>query len=209
MIALVTGSEGFIAKHLIRALEERGDKVFGLDRKKGWLDINNCLLPEADIVYHLAAQTDAYNLNMWQNIEDNINATTRVCYYYKDKVIHASSSMVNYPFNPYAITKAAAESIALFYGAKVVRFCNIYGEGGHSVIDKFEKADELTIYGDGKQMRTYEHVSNAVEMMLAPTDQKIRLLHGRDLSVLDIAQFYHKNIKYEPARPGDLQWACQ
>jgi nucleoside-diphosphate-sugar epimerase len=69
---------------------------------------------------------------------------------------------VNYPLTPYAISKRAAEDYALFYGAAVVRFCNLYGAGGHGAIDRFRDGDRIEIRGSGEQLRTYAPVEDAV-----------------------------------------------
>jgi len=67
---LITGSAGFIGRHLAAALTERGDKVEGLDIagktvSKSWHDVRNfesvynrVKVYKPDIVYHLAAQTE-------------------------------------------------------------------------------------------------------------------------------------------------------
>jgi nucleoside-diphosphate-sugar epimerase len=55
---LVTGSKGFIGKHLCKVLNELGHHVIEADRKLGF-DLSNFddvqLLPDVDIVVHLAA----------------------------------------------------------------------------------------------------------------------------------------------------------
>jgi nucleoside-diphosphate-sugar epimerase len=56
--ALVTGHLGFVGQHLVRRLEQRRVEVIGIDLKDG-ADVNDCDLPVADRVFHLAAQTDA------------------------------------------------------------------------------------------------------------------------------------------------------
>ncbi|NNN00955.1 MAG: NAD-dependent epimerase/dehydratase family protein [Acidimicrobiaceae bacterium] len=62
MRALVTGSEGFVARHLIRHLELSGDQVTGVDREQ--VDVTDLAqLRDAvrdvgpDVIYHLAALT--------------------------------------------------------------------------------------------------------------------------------------------------------
>jgi UDP-glucose 4-epimerase len=55
---LVTGSDGFIGKHLVSALVSRGHTVFEADKKQGTdLSIKETVdaLPDVDIVVHLAA----------------------------------------------------------------------------------------------------------------------------------------------------------
>ena len=61
---LITGSGGFIGKHLCRKLKEKGYEVIGVCKTNGYdlkdpQVVNN--LPDVDIVVHLAA----YNGTKW------------------------------------------------------------------------------------------------------------------------------------------------
>ncbi len=201
---LVTGHLGFVGRHLCAAL---GDYV-GLDIKDG-NDILTCDLPDADRVYHLAAQTNAQSEDAQADALTNIIGSIRIFERYGDKCVFASSSMVHYPRSPYAISKKACEDYARFYGVKVVRFCNLYGEGGHSVIDKFRAADELTIYGSGNQMRTYAPVNTAVDALLNAT-WGMNILAGRDYTVNEIASWRpEKPIVYRDQHKLDIMRAVQ
>src|SRR4051794_27143337 len=127
MRALVTGHAGFVGIHLCKELVRRGYGVMGIDLKYG-ADIVTCELPDADRVFHLAAQTDAQCEDVGKDAAVNIVGSIRVFERYRDKAVFASLSMVMYPVTPYAISKGAAEDYARYYGAAVVRFCNLYGE---------------------------------------------------------------------------------
>lgn len=211
MKVLVTGHLGFVGTHLVRALNARGDLVHGLDLKDGH-DINGALMPrKVDRVYHLAAQVDAQTENARLDAWTNIFGTLRVLKYYGAKVVLASSSMVNYPDTPYAISKRAAEDYARMYGASVVRFCNLYGEGGHSVIDVFREAEELTIFGDGNQLRSYAPVEAAVAALLAAQSGELTVLPGEIMTVREAAAHFGngKPITFAPARKHDPQNAIQ
>ena len=193
--AVVTGHLGFVGRYLSLALNGLGYEVIGLDLKNGQ-DIDICYLPDADKVFHLAAQTDAQFTQAHWDAKTNIMASLRIFEYYRDRVVFASSSMVNYPVTPYAISKRAAEDYARYFGCAVVRFCNLYGENGHSVIDKFREQDTLTIFGSGEQMRTYAPVEKAVHAMITvPPGQNV-VLHGDDYTVNEIADMF-------PGKPID------
>jgi nucleoside-diphosphate-sugar epimerase len=189
MRALVTGHLGFVGTHLCRELVKRGCKVIGIDLKNG-ADIVSCDLPDAEKVFHLAGQTDAQCEDVGKDAAVNIAGSIRVFERYRDKAVFASSSMVMYPVAPYAISKGAAEDYARYYGAAVVRFCNLYGEGGHSVIDRFREADALTVYGTGEQLRTYEHVDVAVQALINARPGKTTILPGDDYTVNEIAAMF-------------------
>jgi nucleoside-diphosphate-sugar epimerase len=203
--AIVTGSSGFIGGHLVAALEGMGHDVLGIDLIGG-LDLLTCDLPDAEAVFHLAAQTDAYFEDAEADARANIMASLRVFLRYREKVVYASTSMVNYPANPYAISKRACEEYALLYGASVVRLCNITGVGGHSVFERFADAETLTIYGTGQQRRNYANVGNAVTALLSRHRKGgVFVLPGVEMSVNEVADhFPGKPRAYEPARPGDI-----
>lgn len=205
MRIVVTGSEGFIGKHLVRALVNAGHEVIGLDLKTGQ-DIRTCELPDADVVYHLAAQTDATCTDARADADVNVMGMLRLLLHYQTAMVFASSAMVSYPVTPYAIAKFAGEMYCKLYGASVVRLCNIYGPGGHSVIDRFARDEVLTVYGSGRQSREYAHVDAAVAMMMEEIRERraLRLLQGERLSVLDVlARHPDKERRFVPARQFD------
>lgn len=205
MRIVVTGSEGFIGKHLVRALVNAGHEVIGLDIKSGQ-DVRTCELPDADIVYHLAAQTDATCTDAWADADVNVMGMLRLLLHYQTAMVFVSSAMVSYPVTPYAIAKFAGEMYCKIYGASVVRLCNIHGPGGHSVIDRFAQDEVLTVYGSGRQSREYAHVDAAVAMMMEEIRERrtLRLLQGERLSVLDVlARHPDKERRFVPARQFD------
>lgn len=205
MRIVVTGSEGFIGGHLVDALLAAGHEVIGLDCKTGQ-DIRDCDLPRADLVYHLAAQTDATSTDARVDAEVNVMGMLRVLLHYRSAMVFVSSAMVAHPITPYSIAKLAGEMYCRIYGASVVRLCNIFGPGGHSVIDRFTQDDILTVYGSGRQTREYAHVDNAVAMLLEELKERqpLRLLNGERLSVLDVlARHPSKPYCFVPERPFD------
>lgn len=90
--------------------------------------------------------------------------------------LESSDFKENSPFNPksgYAISKLACESYAYaFYKTfglnyNIIRYFNIYGVGQKTefVIPRFiyqaSQKKPITVYGDGKQIRSFCHVSDA------------------------------------------------
>jgi nucleoside-diphosphate-sugar epimerase len=195
---VVTGHKGFIGSHLVRTLEVLGVKSHGIDLKEGQ-NILNCRMPEADFCFHLAAQTDARCQDTQSDARINILGTLRVLDHYGEKTIFASSSAVNYPITPYAISKRAAEDYVRLAGGKVVRLCNIYGEGGHGVIDQFREQEILQIHGDGKQIRTFAPIEQAVIALIEVATQgpgALDILRGEDKTVADIAKTLDKPVRF-------------
>lgn len=208
MRILITGNLGFIGSHL-------GFKVgphLGLDLQSGQ-DVRSCDLPDADLVYHLAAQTDAQSEDWHLNMSTNIHATIRLALKYRSRLILASSSMVNYTENLYGYTKKCAELICLSLDARVVRLPNVYGDGGHSVFEKFGEAEVLEIRGTGGQLRTYAPVEHAVAALLdagSPDWGQMTIVKGEDLSVLQVAdRFPWKERTFVPSLLTDLMDARQ
>jgi nucleoside-diphosphate-sugar epimerase len=202
-LALVTGHLGFIGSHLVRALSN-DYTVAGFDLKDGVDICNQNFINGYDRVFHLAAQTDAQNTNAMADAYTNIFGTLNLLKAYGSKVVFASSSMVNQPECPYAISKRAAEDYARLYGAAIVRLCNIWGNGGHSVIDKFRASDRIEIRGNGEQKRTYAHVSTAVQALIAAQPGTTTILKGTDYTVNELAsQFPGKKQVRVPAAMFD------
>lgn len=209
-VAVVTGSDGFIGLHLRAALSDRGDDVICIDLKRHQ-DIRFCHLPDADLCFHLAAQTDAYCEDAGHDAEVNILGSIRIFRRYGARCVFASSAMANYPKTPYAISKRACEDYAALYGVSVVRLPNINGPGGHSAFEAFEAADTIKIYGNGEQRRTYAPVEVAVAALLEHAGKGgVRVVGGVDLKVHQIADLYpDKPREYLAARPLDMMDARQ
>jgi nucleoside-diphosphate-sugar epimerase len=207
-VIVVTGADGFIGKHLCARLECRGEIIHRIDLKRG-TDIRDCDLPDAKQVYHLAAQTDAYCKDARSDASTNIIGSLRVFERYTGRVVFASSAMVNYPVNPYAISKRVCEDYARYFGCAVVRLPNVYGDGGHSFMEKCAAQDEITIFGSGDQIRSWCHVNEAVEAFLQAKPGACVVVPGVTQSVNQIASCFDKPKRYLPARDGDLMVAVQ
>lgn len=205
VMVLITGHRGFVGSHLCAALQARNIPVIGIDLKEG-TDILTADLPDVDRVYHLAAQTNAQTGDAAADARVNIVGTLRLLERYGTRVVFASSSAVNYPVTPYAISKRAGEDYARIYGAAVVRFCNLHGPGGHGVFECFAAADVMVIRGDGNQLRTYAPVSLAVSALIAAMPGDLNILPGVDMTVRDIAAMHPtKPVAYVPAVQTDIR----
>jgi nucleoside-diphosphate-sugar epimerase len=150
---LVTGADGFIGAHLVKALHAAGHIVWTHTRRQG--DIRNCLLNFEGVghVFHLAART--FVPESWSAplgfYEVNLLGTVNVLEYCRASgasLTMVSSYVYGVPsrlpisedepvcaFNPYSHTKILAEETGLYYQRQfgvpltIVRPFNIYGPG--------------------------------------------------------------------------------
>lgn len=212
MRILVTGDAGFIGSHLFQALTELGHEVVGWDIARG-IDIANynVHLTSFDRVYHLAAISDAMSDAAVQIARTNIEGTARLAQHYRDRLVFASSSMVNFPQKPYAISKRAGEDFVRVYGGAIVRLCNIYGRGGHSFWDVADREPVIRIRGTGNQLRTWAPVEVAVEALIGAIPGTTHVLPGYTCTINEIAARYQnrKPILYDVEHPEDITFAPQ
>lgn len=202
MKALVTGSEGFIGKHLCKMLRDDGCEVVGLDIKNGE-DVVTCVLPlDVERVFHLAAQTDARCSDAGYDAHENILTAVRIMSLYKNKVVYSSSVAVNYLTTPYAISKKTGEMYAKLYGCGVVRFCNIYGAGGRSFIDRYQQQPVVRANLPGTQIRTYAHVATACRALINCKPGELSILPGRDFTVRQIVNDVYRDKIIEWHEPN-------
>jgi len=211
MKILITGHKGYIGSHLFKQITAQG-----IDLKDGD-DILDCELPDVDVVIHLAAQAGvvASTENPYETVRTNTLGVVRMAEKYKNtKFIFASTggAIQDEIISPYGLSKYCAEEfIKMLYNNYVIlRFANVYGgglkEGSRSVIDKFIDED-ITIYGDGSQTRTFVHIEDLIEGILKSLKwPKGSYYFGSNqyYSVLQLAEATGKPIKFADWRPGEL-----
>jgi len=198
MKVLITGHKGQIGSVLAQKI-----KHVGIDLIDGQ-NLLTCNLPKnIDIVFHLAAQSSVEP--SWHDPLhdlDNIRITARIVKEYpKAKIIYTSSCATINPVSPYGFSKwASGEYIKKFHDNYVICVLpNVFGVR-KSVVDIFSKTDTVTIYGDGKNIRSYVHVNDIVDGLIKAIDWKKGeyFMGGTNKTVLQLAK--GKNIKYKPAR---------
>ncbi len=221
---LVTGSKGMIGSRLFKKLEsisvdfKNGHSLTpeenktgivylaGIDVRSGHNLITTELPRDIDIIYHLAAQSSVEA--SWRDPVhdmDNVRMTARLVKEYPNaKIIYAASSATP-TTSPYGFSKwASAEYIKNFHKNYVIcTLPNVYGErGGKSVVDIFKDSDEVIIYGDGKQTRSYIHVDDIVEGLILAKDWDVGTYYlgdGKATSVNDLLR-ESQVVKFYPAR---------
>lgn len=154
---VVTGSSGFVGKHLVKKLVSLGHEVLGIDKipysfeaaKTVCVDLLDMDVNlECDVLFHLAGITNAAyaQAHFRETIDSNEVALVNTLEHVKaGKVIFTSSAVVygnqslsNIPESAklkpasfYGVSKMHAENIVRCYSKSfgIARFFNLYGEG--------------------------------------------------------------------------------
>jgi UDP-glucose 4-epimerase len=132
------------------------------------------------------------------------------------------------PLTPYGATKAAAEMLMSAYTASygvrccTVRLTNVYGPGMQakdSIVARLMRAirlgNEFEVYGDGRQVRDYVHVSDVIQAMSLGLANDawagpMVIGAGTSLSVLEVLETVRRvtgaelPVRHGPARPGEM-----
>jgi UDP-glucose 4-epimerase len=148
MKILVTGSEGYIGKHLIKMLGDEHE-VIGLDIKADDFMMSTDItklqtkapreLAKFDVVIHLAAKVKVNEsvTRPWLYYNTNVNGTKNILKHVRcGHFIFASTGVAENPTNPYALSKRIAEDVVKEHCEKtqtnytIFRFYNVIGSDG-------------------------------------------------------------------------------
>ena len=171
MKVLVTGSTGFIGKHLTLALRNAGHTVYEFNSKVG--DLKE-LTKDCEFVFHFAGVTRPENEDYSPNytlVNDLLNAlesNNNKC------PIMLASSFWATTDHPYGVSKKRAEDILNAYGKEtgakvhIYRLCNIFGPGAR--------------YNYCSVVATWCHnLSHNIECTIDDPTKEIQLLYIDDL----------------------------
>lgn len=215
MRVLVTGGSGFLASHLIPALQNHGHTVralvlpssdatllrkAGVDVRTGDVRLPDTLAPavrEIDAVLHLAAAIGARRpLSEYRAV--NVTGTENVCRAVLaarvERLVHVSSTSVykqglgvpvdetfplEPPPDPYAVTKAAGDSLVQrliaeeHLPASIVRTSTIFGPGDHLNFGRIAErllAGTGIVIGSGRNRVPFAFVDDVVQGLLLVLD---------------------------------------
>lgn len=212
----VTGSEGFIGKHLVKRFEEEGMAVMKVDRLCGKEIVETEFQP-CDAIVHLAAQTSVWNSDVDQIIRDNIVAFKKVV----DEanrldvpLIYASSSCAANITSAYGITKLFDEQFAKIYCKKSVgvRFHNVYGKDQRSgtllqiLTEASMTGKTVTLYNNGNNVRHFTHVDDicyGILMILQNVsryDELVNICNPEQTSVIEFCDEVRKYVDFDYVR---------
>jgi nucleoside-diphosphate-sugar epimerase len=222
--ALVTGSAGFVGRHMGRELAARGYSVVECDpagpARNDALDVFRLSTQCYDLVVHCAAQaphraaidgqpaTHVYNQLLDAAMFDWAIRTGQ------RRVLYFSSCAVLDGPDDYGALKLTGERMARQARAAgvpvtVVRPFSGYGEDQGTdwpfgaFLDRASRRDDpFTVWGDGGQVRDWIHVDDVVSGALAVvesgTEDPVSLCTGVGTSMLDLAQLACREAGYEP-----------
>jgi len=194
---LLTGTNGFVGKQLVLQLKRQGHELFFITRKPVignheffWdYHTNLPILPEVDVIMHLAAYVrfdQDFNAELYQV---NTQATIKLANYARQKnvcLIFTSSAGVHgtkgrfnsqspiAPAGHYAVSKWLAEEYIKqsLQNWIIIRISGVYGLDGpahlglnHSLSEAYHKKIIPTIYGTGTGRRNYILVSDLVNWL--------------------------------------------
>lgn len=195
-----------------------------------------------NVVIHLAAKTDVIDsinnpdITFQTNVQGTKNILDSCKYHNISKIIVTSSAAIyqssdniidetntTEPSSPYGQSKLDMEKIIIQskINYSILRLFNVYGNGNfQGVIAIFKKNisenNSLIIFGDGKAIRDFIHVSDVVESIILSIDSKsgiYNIASGTGTSINDLAnlllQLSSKNseIIYQPARKGEILYS--
>lgn len=188
---LITGSKGFVGRHLVRKLKEEGQDIYESSARIEDEDQVKSL-PKAEVFIHLAALVGVPI--SWEKpkdvVEVNINGTLNILDYCRRNnasIIYAGSYFYGNPLylptdenhpiileSPYAVSKYSGEQLCFSYAKKYgfnaisLRIFNPYGPGQNEVmvvphmISEMLENKQITI-ADGRPKRDFLFIEDLIE----------------------------------------------
>jgi len=191
MRVLVTGSDGFVGRHTVKALKDRGIQVFEADKKTGqdlttigWANL--LIVDEPDLIIHLAGSCSTLGSisRPTETFGDTVISAvtaTQVAASLQIPMLLTSSVKARDGMTPYGAAKQMVETWALEMSRSfefplvINRPGTIYGPGQEGSQESgwiawFLKAKreglEVVVNGDGLQVRDLLHVSDYVDLLM-------------------------------------------
>jgi UDP-glucose 4-epimerase len=118
-----------------------------------------------------------------------------------------------HPVTIYGASKLAAEEacrgfIELGLDVTILRLFTVWGEGGHSAVERFRSDSQPAIHGDGSQSRDFVHVDDVVSALLAAYTWEPGVYNigtGVETSILGLWRLLRSDEPvFAPWRPQDI-----
>lgn len=140
---IITGSEGFIGKSLLKELNKLGYETYGVGeeyfQQQNWTDVLLSMLNDInpEVVFHVGACSDTLEKDVDYMMTRNYESTKIIMDWCKERQVPMiySSSAANYgtnnkyPSNLYGWSKYVAEGYVISNGGIGLRYFNVYGPG--------------------------------------------------------------------------------
>lgn len=199
---LIIGAGSALAKVVISLLNERGYTVVTAGRTHGdvRIDLKTSFdIPaDVDVVINCAATFESETDEAWLETEEtNALGALRVCMAARKAgvrhVVHISSLSAVLPksspyYSAYAITKRNGDDLAEQYCMQfdvpltILRPSQIYGDDAafaahqpfiYHILDRAERGEDITIYGEHDALRNYLHAEDLAEMIERTIDRNV------------------------------------
>ena len=215
--ALVTGRDGFVARHLIKKLS--GYSVLGTEDLGDFIRQH----PQSfDLVVHLAANIENVDARMRGGVgmyQDTVLDYAMAEYLEKhpprECAVWMTSCAVDYPDDPYAWVKLNGEKLAAALhrrGVPIAILRPYSGYGGNqaqgypfpAILGRaMRREDPLTVWGSGKQVRDWVHIDDLTDAIMwaikdAPKGIPVPIGTGVGTDFLTLARMMAKAAGYEP-----------
>jgi len=188
----LTGSTGFIGKHLLPKLTDYNVHCGGHNEVPDYIP---------DYIIHLAAVTTTSADFIPELFESNIVYAKKIMEI-PTRIVYASSTSASELTNVYAYTKRYIEWLAKGKNATGLRFFNVYGNGNNKGLVKrsFDcaRTGENVVIAGGTQIRDFIYIDDVVRVIIESLNSNEKIIEvgtGRGLSAWQIPDIISKELK--------------
>jgi nucleoside-diphosphate-sugar epimerase len=225
MRALVTGSDGFLGRHIVPRLELIGYKVVPVPmRLDECIGIIGSTMDPFDVVIHLAANIQNIDARMKMGVRayGDIHLDFLMAEYVQSRpptqcYIYPSSCAIDSPEDPYAWVKRTGEEFCKTLrknkelNVLTLRPFSGYGADQtneypfRAILERaLDEQDPLEVWGSGMQIRDFIHVDDLADAFIwlinegVSSSRPIEIGSGVGTRMLELAQMMAAAVGYKP-----------